>query len=1017
MLKHIKLGKLGELSGLCVIMLMLLCVPGFSYYQVDLSKTNYTISDISVNGSYGKELKLNLPYDVNLSLAKNAYALSSEEILFNKTILNYFGRVDVKLYEKTNEIKNVSKSYSCNCSYAKTGNRTDNYICQLCTSSELVSSVILKEINLSNLKNFTLKKDSSIVEIPEVQKIVKLKDGWGYSAYSNINILGLNIPNMTWYNASYQNKYAITLSNNGTPRNNELTFVDVSSVQFANTNKTDMILVYNDSSIIQYQYMNNKTEIVFLTNTSNSTTYGYALYSNNANVTSWQNTSSIIDIFDKGMFETGEGYTSDSSINGKNGFSVIKDCNDGAQTANDRINASGAFRGSNGLAIPNTMFFFMPNSTVTNNSTTYFTAYISKTTGGAFQITYFSYIQSVGSQIFSVGYGYYPPGTTADGISYVKSSWVGFANNTINTWALINAKLISNGTTILNVTNSTYSMQSISLTPKTSQTYTDHHCLSNFGTSGLSLYDNIFLSSHEINQYLNYTTATLTQEYNVNFNVTSTTPANNTVYNKTLITFNFNVSGTNSTYNCTSYLNSTILYQNTSVNNASLITFNETLNDSSSYSYYTNCSVGNINFYSPIAYFNISIPYPNVTFVNQTPTDISTTSAFSQRVNITYNITSSAGINDSTVTYYYTTNTTIGDCYKIVNGTATCGWRNITYNTKLGTLYSQDFGDAKIYPENDILDFLTYFRNSAHNNASLSNTNQAIRCNFTNMSTTSNYSYYEAMVNVTTNTQNRGLEVDYINASGTSTSIYQSGSLPTWNHTHNVSFHMVVPLPLVGGFINSVKVTSNGYFRIKPLAGTTFYYYYINDTAYPSACQLTNNNGNTWTNLAGTLDNHLHQFEANNTFMYYVCAYNNNGDYNCSSIRSDELQIGGLPPTTPTIIYPTAGIYYNTSNLAIQYIPSVSPNSYTIHYNITLRNNDTTYNKTITANTSLTTYNWIVNVSTNNTYIIEVCAIDTLNQSSCSLSDEIQLNTAPPPFIYNPNKREIVYCIREIINL
>jgi len=172
--------------------------------------------------------------------------------------------------------------------------------------------------------------------------------------------------------------------------------------------------------------------------------------------------------------------------------------------------------------------------------------------------------------------------------------------------------------------------------------------------------------------------------------------------------------------------------------------------------------------------------------------------------------------------------------------------------------------------------------------------------------------------------------------------------------------------------------------------------YYISNVTATNAMQTSGNGGNAWSNFAGTADAHLHQFNGNDTFYYFVQACDNSTPANCtnSTVRSDLMQLGGMPPTAPFVYSPAFNsTYLNNSLININYTESISPNAYNIsYYNITLRNANLSFNKTIYANNSQNlSYVWDSTGTPASEYVIGVEAKDQNNQTTVGYSGEFTL--------------------------
>jgi len=78
-----------------------------------------------------------------------------------------------------------------------------------------------------------------------------------------------------------------------------------------------------------------------------------------------------------------------------------------------------------------------------------------------------------------------------------------------------------------------------------------------------------------------------------------------------------------------------------------------------------------------------------------------------------------------------------------------------------------------------------------------------------------------------------------------------------------------------------VKVTDISYFIFRGRTGTTGWNVtYISNVTDGNAMQISTNGGTAWTNVLGTIDAHLHQYDGTDSLYYYACASDNSGNEN-----------------------------------------------------------------------------------------------------------------------------------------
>ena len=400
---------------------------------------------------------------------------------------------------------------------------------------------------------------------------------------------------------------------------------------------------------------------------------------------------------------------------------------------------------------------------------------------------------------------------------------------------------------------------------------------------------------------------------------------------------------------------------------------------------------------------------PEINFSSQTPADINTYNVVGTAVNLTYNISANGtgrSLNTSTVLLFHKTNTTTSNCWYYTNGTQTCGWVSSEVQTSnVSNVWQFLLKDNAIYPATYSLD-QAYMETAAKSVQTISNQNNYYKIRLLNVSASRQYGFFEAYANATSGT--RPLRIYYCNSSYTNGLISISNycaelsaivASSAYNHSHtSASWHYVAPfgINLTAGTINGIKITETSYFLLRGNTGTDWGVYYISNVTATNAMQTSGDGGNAWSNFAGTADAHLHQFNGNDTFYYFVQACDNSTPANCtnSTVRSDLMQLGGMPPTAPFVYSPAFNsTYLNNSLININYTESISPNAYNIsYYNITLRNANLSFNKTIYANNSQNlSYAWDSTGTPAGEYVIGVEAKDQNNQTTVGYSGEFTL--------------------------
>lgn len=412
-----------------------------------------------------------------------------------------------------------------------------------------------------------------------------------------------------------------------------------------------------------------------------------------------------------------------------------------------------------------------------------------------------------------------------------------------------------------------------------------------------------------------------------------------------------------------------------------------------------------------------SFVYQNITFNSQSPSDVSTTNVLNNILNITYNFTiGDAGSWDwTTVRLYHKVNTSANDCMNLVNGTYEfCGYQiankafNNTLNQSFFSLFDNDVYPG-IYNYNE-----TISEGIVKSNATLAGANDIIKVNYIGF----DYKLYNAFEFYAENqtATSSPLNIYYCNSTystgalTTSTNCALIGSqLPSgiYNHTENFSRHFLIPfvVNLTSGSVKNIKITNTSTIALQMVANTgSWFVKYITNTMRPNAAQTSSNNGNTYSNLAGTPDAHLHQFNGTATLYYFASGQNLSNFQVNTSVRNDLLDLGGLPPSTPGLFKPVNGTYLANETLNITWLASSSPNGYRIiQYNISLLNLDGSYNKSIIGNLSTNlSYQWDVTGTAQGSYLVGVKATDNSSQvSSYGLSGNVTIANIVYPLLYN----------------
>ena len=419
---------------------------------------------------------------------------------------------------------------------------------------------------------------------------------------------------------------------------------------------------------------------------------------------------------------------------------------------------------------------------------------------------------------------------------------------------------------------------------------------------------------------------------------------------------------------------------------------------------------------------------PTITFLSKNPSDINSVNVYDNGLNTTYEITDDSGVNN--VTFYYKTNSSTTDITQYINGTGEKGFMNTSNYSLSGSNYTFSLTPDEVYPG-------TYnirpklISSLSHNAYSLDKNKKMMKIMFLNVS--SNRQYNAFMLYALNKTPNSGdFRIYYCNDSYTSGSVISSpycvnffvlpSGVPHVNYPTGGIKYFMIPLGIntTTGEIGGIKVTNTSYIILRgATVGDGWDVYYVSNVTRPNTVQTSSNSGNSWSNFAGTVNAHIHQFDGTDKMWYYVCANDTLGNSDCSGISSDLMDLYGLPPTSPDVYNPTEGIY--TGNITINYTEAISPNGYDIaFYNISLVNLDLSHNMTITSNNYLNlSYVWDSTPALTGQYFIKVTACDVYDQCSYGLSENITIyNTYEKQYSQSITATgalaRIVYAIRSV---
>ncbi|MCK9595875.1 hypothetical protein M0R19_01680 [Candidatus Pacearchaeota archaeon] len=407
---------------------------------------------------------------------------------------------------------------------------------------------------------------------------------------------------------------------------------------------------------------------------------------------------------------------------------------------------------------------------------------------------------------------------------------------------------------------------------------------------------------------------------------------------------------------------------------------------------------------------------------SQSPADIGSLSIFGKSLNISYNI-SDTNLVFSTINIYYKTNSTSEDITFFQNGSAISGFHKRNYSSNNSDVFNFRLWDNAVYPA-------TYNYNESimeeavHSTYDLDDAGVYLKIRLFNVSNLKNYSLFEIYAENQTDSSNT-LRIYYCNYSYNTgnpansdfcTNFYNLPASQYFNHSHSAnSKHHLIPFPInkTNGMIGDVYVTNTSYFLLRGRNGiNSWNVYYISNISRPDSIQEDTNGGvgTNWVNFSGTVDSHLHQYDGTEKIWYYACANDSLGNQNCTSLRSDLIDLGGIGPSSVGIFSPINQSY--KGNLSINYTSALSPNGYAIAagYNISLYNFSDDFISLIDLNNSLNlTFVWDSISTPDGIYNIHVTGCDINGLCATGESDDFTIDNTAPSGNFN--------CIPSSINI
>ncbi len=411
--------------------------------------------------------------------------------------------------------------------------------------------------------------------------------------------------------------------------------------------------------------------------------------------------------------------------------------------------------------------------------------------------------------------------------------------------------------------------------------------------------------------------------------------------------------------------------------------------------------------------FSIDTSSPNITFLVQTPSNIISNSAVNTIVKINYTI-----LDDSVISgteFYYKTNNSVTDDFIFINGTVTSGFKLLSDSSiNYSDIWEFSLQDHQIYPStyNYAPELMDTYAKSVYVIDSFS---EYVKVEFFNVSNNREFNLIEAYIDNVTGTS-QGLEVFGCNKSYVSGNVHLSSNCVSFytvpvtqqfNNTHSAnSKHYTIPMIIntTTGNLGNIYVTDTFYILLKGVnPSNDWNFYYMTNVSRIDAMQTTTNSGSSWSNFSGTFDIQIHQFSGNDYFRYYVCANDTFNFSNCSSVRSDFLDIGIANPTSPIVQIPEINFEYNMT-FDIVFLEAVGFNASINSYNLSLLNPNGTFNVTIFSNTTNLTLAFNTIPYEDGTYILQIEALDEFGYSSFGFSENFSImNTYTPVPTHSPS--------------
>jgi hypothetical protein len=293
---------------------------------------------------------------------------------------------------------------------------------------------------------------------------------------------------------------------------------------------------------------------------------------------------------------------------------------------------------------------------------------------------------------------------------------------------------------------------------------------------------------------------------------------------------------------------------------------------------------------------------PLFSFVSQEPVDVNDSNIVSG-VTIIFDV--QGNVEEPYLEYAIDS---LGPCHTSIAGVCVTPYplsSSIDPFTSVGTQYYFTLGEFELLPAMYNVNETTMIE-SVKSVVSLSGANRLFKIRFEGFDPSASTMKYEVDLNSSTQMSatvyfcNENYGSGRITDSPFCTIIGSIGDVPGFDHTHvsggGISYHDVLPIPISGGLIGGIPVTSVGYIVLRVDSQLVLAGIPVNT----GSLQTSTNNGQSWSNSAFTADSHIHQFRDDLVLEYRACA-----DSVCSVTVTDGVDGSPIIPEPPILVVDT----------------------------------------------------------------------------------------------------------------